>query len=232
MCGRLNIADPQKISNLLAGFNITLAPESFYAGRFKRATDTIAVLQSNGSGYQLNPAIWWLLLERTLSGFKASKYTSFNTRYDKLNVPRSAGYKAFRESRCIIPVNGFGESQYHNGKPQHYHDMMPENEVLLMGGLTRYWHHPKTEAVQQSCSVITLPPHPKLKHIHAKSMPLILPQEKTVIEQWLNPELKDVSQFDSLLEPHLPQSLYATPIDKPSTYHAVGPVEMIAADGR
>ena len=230
MCGRLNIHDPQKISNLLAGFNITLAPESFYSGRFKRATDTVAVLQKNEAGFQLNPAIWWLLLDRTETGFKASKYTSFNTRYDKLNVPRSAGYKAFRESRCIIPVNGFGESQYQNGRAQSYHDMEPDNGVLLMGGLTRYWRHPKTGVVQQSCSVITLPPHPKLTHIHAKSMPMIVPQEKDIIDLWLDPNETDVVQFEPLLQPHIPQSLTATPIDKPSHYNAIGPSELIPAD--
>ena len=108
--------------------------------------------------------------------------------------------------------------------------MTPENEVLLMGGLTRYWRHPKTEAVTQSCSVITLPPHPKLKHIHAKSMPLILPQDKTVIDNWLDTTQTDVSQFAPLLESHIPQSLTATPINKPSIYQAVGPSETITAD--
>ena len=230
MCGRLNIHEPQKISNLLAGFDIRVDPESFYSGRFKRATDTVAVLQKDDSGYHLNPAIWWLLLDATDNGFKASKYTSFNTRYDKLNVPRSAGYKAFRESRCIIPVNGFGESQYRNGKPLHYHDLIPENDVLLMGGLTRYWRHPKTEAVTQSCSVITLPPHSKLKHIQVKSMPLILPQDKVVIDQWLDISQIDVSQFASLLEPHIPQPLTAIPINKPSAYQAIGVADIISAD--
>ncbi len=230
MCGRLNIHDPQKLSNLLSGFNINVAAESFYPGRFKRATDTIAVLQQTEMGIELNPATWWLLLEASESGFKASKYTSFNTRYDKLNTPRSAGYKAFRESRCIIPVNGFGESQYQNGKPLHYHDMTADNGMLLLGGLSRMWRHPKSNQLQQSCSVITLPPHPKLTHIHAKSMPLILPQDESCIHRWLDRQETDVAQFTDLLEPRIPQSLTALPIDKPSTYQSVGELQSILAD--
>ena len=39
------------------------------------------------------PAIWWLLLDSKL---KPSKYTSFNTRWDKLNLVNAAGYVPFR----------------------------------------------------------------------------------------------------------------------------------------
>ena len=230
MCGRLNIYDPQKLSNLLTGFNINVAAESFYSGRFKRATDTIAVLQQTDQGIELNPATWWLLLEATETGFKASKYTSFNTRYDKLNTPRSAGFKSYRHSRCIIPVNGFGESQYQNGKPLHYHDMTADSGMLLLGGLTRQWTHPTSGKTQQSCSVITLPPHPKLRHIHAKSTPMILPQDQAIIDSWLDRSETDVSQFEPLLSPVIPQPLTAIPIDKPSTYQTVGASESIQSD--
>jgi putative SOS response-associated peptidase YedK len=230
MCGRLNIADPQKLSNLLAEFEITLQADDFLSGRFKRATDHLSILTAEDNQIALTPAIWWLLLERTETGFKASKYTSFNTRYDKLHVPRSAGYKAYRESRCIIPVNGFGESEYVNRKPVHYHDMVGAEQPLLLGGLTRTWHHQGSGKIYHSCSVITKPPHPKLKHIHSKSMPLILPQDKSLVYDWLNPRINDVEQFEFLLEPFLPQDLIAMPIAKPSTYQAVGPSQRIARD--
>ena len=230
MCGRLNIADPQKLSNLLAEFQIDTSPDEFYAGRFIRATNTVSVVCHSEDGLGMQPATWWLLLEATDEGFKPSKYTSFNTRYDKLNTPRSAGYHAFRKSRCIIPVNGFGETEFKDKKPLHYHDMTGVDKPLLMGGLTRVWQHPKTGALSRSCSVITLPPHPKLKHIHSKSMPLILPQEQSVINDWLNPELQDTEQFAPLLAAHIPQDLTATPVDKPSTWQAVAESFTIPAD--
>lgn len=230
MCGRLNIYDPQKLSNLLTGFEINVRAEDFLAGRFKRATDVISILTAQDNQIQLSQAIWWLLLDRTETGFKVSKYTSFNSRYDKLNQKRSAAYHPFRQSRCIIPVNGFGESEYVNGKPIHYHDMEAESGGLLLGGLSRVWKHPQTGKTQRSCSVITKPPHQKLKHIHSKAMPLILPQDPELITRWLDPANQDVEQFDELLSPFIPQNLVATPIDKPSTYQAVGESQLIQAD--
>ncbi|NNJ73472.1 MAG: DUF159 family protein, partial [Enterobacterales bacterium] len=162
--------------------------------------------------------------------FKPSKYTSFNTRYDKLNIPRSAGFQAYRKSRCIIPVIGFGETEFKDRKAQHYHDMVGLDKPLLMGGLTRVWRHPKTGQTTRSCSVITVPPHPKLQHIHSKSMPLIMPHDKGLISNWLNPELQNTEMFASLLSPNIPQNLLATPIDKPSTYQATADSFTIAAD--
>ncbi|NNJ72383.1 MAG: DUF159 family protein, partial [Enterobacterales bacterium] len=191
MCGRLNIAEPQKLSNLLAEFAIDSSPDEFFAGRFIRATNMVSVLTHTDGHIGLQPATWWLLLEPNEITFKPSKYTSFNTRYDKLNIPRSAGFQAYRKSRCIIPVNGFGETEFKDRKAQHYHDMVGLDKPLLMGGLTRVWRHPKTGQTARSCSVITVPPHHKLQHIHSKSMPLIMPHDKDLISNWLNPELQN-----------------------------------------
>ncbi len=53
--------------------------------------------------------------------------------------------------------------------------MEAETGGLILGGLYREWMHQTTGEVKISCSVITLPPHDKLKlklkHIHSKAMP-------------------------------------------------------------
>ena len=61
-------------------------------------------------------------------------------------------------------------------------------------------------------------------------MPLIMPQDKGLIADWLNPDNQAVEQFEPLLAAHIPQDLVATPIDKPSTYQAIGESFTIAAD--
>ena len=55
--------------------------------RFVKAADTVSIIRNVGEQRRVENATWWLLLDQTESGFKPSKYTSFNTRYDKLNVP-------------------------------------------------------------------------------------------------------------------------------------------------
>jgi putative SOS response-associated peptidase YedK len=44
---------------------------------------------------------------------------------------------------------------------------------FLLGVLCRERQHKNTGKRQISCSVITLPVHPKLQHIHNKAMPFI-----------------------------------------------------------
>jgi len=231
MCGRLNVSDDPFVLKLIKELGCTTSFENILWSRFKKAGDQVSIIRENKNGRELQNATWWLLLDKTEDRFKLSKYTSFNTRSDKLNTPNSAGYKAFRHSRCIIPVKGFGETEFANKKPIHYYDMEAlEGESMALGGLCREWIHPSTGEVALSCSVITLPPHPKLEAIHKKSMPFILPNTQSIHDQWLDPTISNVEIFDDLLHPHLPQTLNAYQINKPSLHQQIGESFMIAAD--
>jgi putative SOS response-associated peptidase YedK len=218
MCGRLNVIDDPGVIELCEGLQISLFANQPIFSRFIRATQAVSIVRQKQGIRRMDNAIWWLLLDKTDTGFKPSKYTSFNTRYDKLNVKNSAGYQAYRQSRCVIPVKGFGESEYVNGKAIHYHDMVAKTGGLLMGGLYREWFHPQTGESALSCSIITLPPHPKLKDIHSKSMPLILPPQPELVNAWLDESITNPAMFANQLKPGIPVDLIAQQIDKPSTF--------------
>lgn len=205
--------------------------------RFIRATERVTIiLESYGKRVARN-AIWWLLLEpdhnAPVMRFKPSRYTSFNTRYDKLNVPKSAGYHSYRQHRCIIPVAGFGESQK-SGSQMCYHDMIaPPNAKMAMGGLYREWHgHDRhgNEFVETSCSVVTLPPHPKLLNIHTKSTPLMLSPEDNSLQRWLDAETTDPQALEDLLEPKIRHQLTVHPINKPSLFQIEGELYELQPD--
>lgn len=230
MCGRLNVSDDPFVIQLLLELGIENPRENMHFGRFKRATDIVSIVREKNGKRVLTPATWWLLLEPTETGFKPSKYTSFNSRYDKLNVPGSAAYKPFRESRCVIVAKGFGETEYQDKKPLHYHDFEAVDGALAFGGLYKEWLHRGTGEVRYSCSVITLPPHDKIKPYHSKASPLMLPQSDNTIDLWLDENNHQVEMFNDLLEPGLPQSLNVYPIDKPSTYRPVGKQEKLEKD--
>jgi putative SOS response-associated peptidase YedK len=108
--------------------------------------------------------------------------------------------------------------------------MEAESGGLILGGLCREWQHQTTGKMKLSCSVITLPPHEKLKHIHSKAMPLILPQESSLIDNWLNPQFNDIEQFEPLLKPYLPQTLLAQQIDRPMTHQVISKAQIIVQD--
>ena len=230
MCGRLNVIDDPGVVELCEGLQIELFATPLIFGRFIRATQNISIVRQSAGVRRLDSAIWWLLLEQSEQGFKPAKYTSFNTRYDKLNVKGAAGFIPYRQSRCVIPVKGFGESEYVAEKALHYHDMVAKQGGLLLGGLYRQWLNKATGESALSCSVITLPPHPKLMLIHSKAMPLILPQQPELISAWLDEHNNDIAMFSDLLKPHIPQPLLAQQIDKPSSFNPVGAIFDIEQD--
>jgi len=238
MCGRLNVSDDPFVTQLLTDLGVDEQQDNMHYGRFVRATNTVSVVREIHAGQTgtinkkrvLTPAIWWLLLEPTETGFKPSKYTSFNTRYDKLNVSRSAGYKAYRESRCVIVAKGFGESEFKNKKPLHYHDFEAEQGAIAFGGLYRQWVNAATGEITYSCSIITVPPHDKLAPYHSKSSPLMLPQHDGTLDAWLDPNMSDTEMFNDLLKPKIYQNLRVQQIDKPSHYSAIGEAKIIKQD--
>ena len=230
MCGRFTATFDTGVKKLYTSLKINKVIASPIDKHFVKAADTISIVREKDNNRIVEHAIWWLLLDNTDNSYKPSKYTSFNTRYDKLNTPRSAGYHAYRHSRCVIAVKGFGETEFKNKKPVHYFDMHAQNGGLLLGGLCRDWINNQTGEITTSCSVITLSPHEKLKHIHSKAMPLILPQNNNTIENWLAVGLTDIEQFTSLLQPHIPQNLIAQQIDKPMKHNSVSAPELIVKD--
>ena len=218
MCGRLNVSDDPFVRVLYDMLNITVWTDEPIFKPYIGAAQKVAIVRGTERGRELNHATWWLLLDLTENSFKPSKYTSFNTRYDKLDVPRSAGFTAYRQSRCIIPATGFGESEFKHKKRVHCHDMQSVNSAIAFGGLYREWLHSRTGERVLSCSIITLPPNPKLANIHSKSIPLMLPHNEALFNAWLDPTFTDTSQFTPLLQPNLRHTLAIQQIEKPSGY--------------
>ena len=231
MCGRLNVTDDPAVRALCDLLEINLWSEEPHFSRYIGAAQKVSIIRGTEQRRRLDNATWWLLLEPTESGFKPSKYTSFNTRYDKLDVPRSAGYIPYRQSRCVIPAKGFGESEFKSGKRVSCHDMEAVDEAIAFGGLYKEWINKETGETTFSCSVITLPPNPKFEGIHSKSIPLMLPQQPEILNAWLDPANKNTEQFAPLLQPALRHNLKVQQIEKPTAWDkAIGEAFVIEKD--
>ncbi len=220
MCGRLNIIDDMFVQALMEDLRINNSEEMLFS-RFKMPTNDISIVREYNGERFLQTASWWLLQQTTYDGFKPSQFTSFNTRYDKLNQPNSAGYVAFRESRCIVIAKGFGETEK-SASSTVYHDFVAENAAIAFGGLFREWHHPRTGESCLSCSIITNSPHPDLVPFHSKASPMILPPDELIMDAWLNPNNQQVDMFDELLKPALRHDFKVQQIDKPSLHNPIG----------
>lgn len=215
MCGRFNIKPGGKVEEMVMAIGA--------AGSVNYSDDcapgsTINIIHQSDTR-KIDTATWWLFLEQD-SLQPNYRYASFNTRSDKLNTPRSLGYKPFRESRCIIPASAFVEGL---GDKKTYHMIELVDSAIAFGGLFKEYINQSTGEIFYSASIITLPPVEKWSNIHPKSLPLMLDfTNNKLIDKWLNPDFTDVDQFNELLKPEIHQTQRVTLIDKPSKWNPIG----------
>ena len=123
---------------------------------------------------------------------------------------------AAKESRCIIPLDGFFEHHHKNNKATPYFIQRKDRESLLVGGLTASWTDPVNEEVLCTATIVTTPGNELLAQIHnnpkleGPRMPLVI--ESKDAEQWLNGSEKEARE---LIKPNTKQEFEA---------HAVHPL--------
>jgi putative SOS response-associated peptidase YedK len=217
MCGRFNLKRSPKSQIMMESLGVGCEHLRFSSDAAPGSI--ISIVHDAGHGRTITDAIWWLALEpSTLKPNYA--LSTFNSRYDKLNVPRSLAYKPYRQSRCIIPATAFAEGL---GDKKTYFQIELVDSAISFGGLCRHYVHEETGESVYGASIITLGPAPEWAEIHPKSHPLILPfEEKELIDAWLDPQNTNIEQFAPLLEPRIRFSERVTPIDRPSRWQPIG----------
>lgn len=225
MCGRFNVIDSPQVRLLVDILGIELGTLRFNADVAPGAL--ISIVKQTPSGRALVDALWWLMLDPVT--LKPNyQYASFNSRWDKLDSKQALAYKPFRESRCIIPASAFIEGL---GDRKTYHKIELLDQAIAFGGLCKHYVNERTGESAFSASIITLGPLPQWQAIHPKSMPLMLPAgDKVLIDAWLDPDLRDVSQFQSLLIPRITEPQRITRIGKPSKWDLQGDPRILTAN--
>ncbi|ALO47465.1 SOS response-associated peptidase [Pseudohongiella spirulinae] len=224
MCGRFNVIDSLQVRALLSSLGVELAPGFRFAPDISPAS-LISIVRQVGEQRLVSDAIWWLILDPAT--LKPSRYTSFNSRADKLNDPKSFGYELFRQSRCIIPASAFIEGL---GDGKTYHRIALPDSAIAFGGLYKEWLNKETGETVLSASIITLPPPPDEQWlaIHPKSIPLMLASDTPTLDLWLDPKVTETETFSRLLQAGLTDTLLVTPIGKVSRWNPVGPDRLLS----
>lgn len=241
MCGRFNLKPDGTVESMLTTLQVSGRP------RFAEdipPTAPISIIRQVAGRRELGTAVWWLLLERDT--LKPSRYTSFNSRSDRLNDPKGSTYHLYRQSRCLVPATAFieqceiveespasaGEADLFGAPPvaappkpkTRYHAIELEGRAIAFGGLCKEYLHPATGEVVLTASIITLPGVAAWRAIHPDSMPLMIDYtDQTVVERWLDPGFQAVESFAPLLVPRITHRQRLTPIGKPSLWNTTGP---------
>jgi putative SOS response-associated peptidase YedK len=119
---------------------------------------------------------------------------------------------AFKKRRCLIPADGFYEWQGKKGQKQPMFLKLPDENPFAFAGLWEAWtNKDKTQGPYYSCTILTTAASESVKDIHHR-MPVILKPE--VYENWIDPDIQDVSRLNKILSDGLFTALVSHPVSK------------------
>lgn len=204
MCGRFALtSDPFT----LAG-HFGAGPLPDYQPSYNVApSQAIAIVRQVAGKRSFGRARWGLIP----SWAKEAKigFSTLNARAETV-ASKPAFRTAFRQRRCLMPVDGWYEWQaLANTKAKQPWFIGPQvGKPLALAGLWEQWRSPEG-GVLESCSIIVTEANGFMKPIHDR-MPVILAQADWDI--WLTPTMKDVQILQELLKPYTGDDLSAWPV--------------------
>ncbi|MGB5325963.1 MAG: SOS response-associated peptidase [Pseudomonadales bacterium] len=200
MCGRFNVTDSPALQALLAGLNISLAPE---APRYNIApTENVYTIYQEGESATALAMRWWLTPRWVKE--PSQKYAMFNARAETVASSRAFA-QPFKTQRAVVPAGSFIEWQRSNGGKR-AQLISSESGLLLFAAIWEYWQRDEQEIY--SCALLTCDAVPAFAHIHNRQPVMLEPAE---LQQWLDPA-SDSDQLQQLMLPSLPEPLLVQPV--------------------
>jgi putative SOS response-associated peptidase YedK len=135
-------------------------------------------------------AIWWYDCQIDGENILIGNRTTFNAR----NLESNYWKGAIRHKRALVVATGFGETRDAGGKKKHYL-MEGKESAILLGAVYRRL----TDSIL-CCAIITRPASKEFAQYHDKAMPLMLPADAAVIQEWLDPGIVQSPIIDDLLK--------------------------------
>jgi putative SOS response-associated peptidase YedK len=126
----------------------------------------------------------WVQDEQAASAIRVS---TLNARSETVFEKPSFKHSIITQ-KCLLPVNGFFESQdFNNEKYPHYINLKSQ-EVFSLACIFEIWKDLKHQQWRKTFSILTTPANPMMEKIHnvKKRMPLILKKEDE--SKWINPK--------------------------------------------
>jgi putative SOS response-associated peptidase YedK len=204
MCGRFYL-DVQ--ADQLAGyFELVAVPE--LSPRFNIApSQTIAAVVAGETGRELRLFRWGLI--PFWAKDEKFAYRTINARAETAHS-KPAFRAAFKARRCLIPATGFFEWQA--GKDgKHPYCIRPRQAPLFaFAGLYEHWKGDTGKPID-SCTILVTAANDAIQAVHDR-MPVILPPEDFAL--WLDREMQDPVQLQSLLRPRPDDEIVLYPVSK------------------
>ena len=197
MCGRLVIySSPERYAELF-GVTASFALSPCYN---IPPTFEIPACRVRQQGDREMTLMRWGLVPSWSKG-PDSRFSMFNARSETVHE-KPAYRSAFKNQRCLIPVDGFYEWSQLNGK-QPYFIHRRDNTPMAFAGLWDHWQGVDGNSID-SCTIIVTKANTEMQTMHDR-MPVILDPEQ--FDNWLDPQNQAVDELRDMLQPYAPGEL-------------------------
>lgn len=186
MCGRYSIT--KDIEEVAQDLEIDL-PEFEFEPRYNIAPSQRLPIITNEAPRQMQLHRWGLIpfwAKDPKIGYKL-----INARGETI-AEKPSFRSAFKQRRCLVPLDGFYEWKKTGTGKQPFHIRMQDRKTLTFAGLWESWKDPEGKEVR-SFTIVTTTPNELMADLHHR-MPVILDSEERKL--WLNTE----APLDQVLE--------------------------------
>jgi putative SOS response-associated peptidase YedK len=140
----------------------------------------------------------------------------FSTKLSTINAKSESIFesrlykKAIVQRRCIVPVSGFFEWKREGTTKRPFKIYLKDSPIMSLAGIWTAWRAGTPEE-QRSFSILTTAANEFMSQIHDR-MPVIL--EKKQWDEWLDPEVHENDQVNSMLKPCPPDWLESVEVSQ------------------
>jgi putative SOS response-associated peptidase YedK len=208
MCGRARLSSD--VSEIKLVFRIP--PErptpNFAASWNVAPTDPLPVVRYDAKDRQRSLEVMrWGLVPFWAKDIKVG-FANINAKAEGIeNKP--AFREAFRQRRCLVPVDNFYEWKKIDGGKQPYAIALKGGGLMALAGLWESWHSQPSGERVRSFAIVTTEPNELCAQLHNR-MPAVLASEAW--PAWLGEEPADEAQLKSLLVPYPSGGMIAWPV--------------------
>jgi putative SOS response-associated peptidase YedK len=207
MCGRARLSSD--VSEIKLVFSIPPdRPTPNFAPSWNVApTDPLPVVHYDArDGARSLDVMRWGLIPFWAKDIKIG-FSTFNAKAEGIET-KPAFREAFRQRRCLVPLDGFYEWQKTIDGKQQRAVALADRRLMAMAGLWETWRSPAGERVR-SFSIITTTPNALCAELHDR-MPVVLKPESWPV--WLGEKPAEVPRLKSLLAPYPDDEMICWPV--------------------
>lgn len=206
MCGRIVLSSAPH--QLAERFFLDMVPELQPRFNLSPGQDIAAVVANpNSEGRLIQMLKWGLELPWKQGRQNGPKL--INARSETV-LEKPAFHDAFRQRRCLIPVDGFYEWKKRSNGRQPFYFSAKDKQPLALAGIWSSHEYPGNHLVS-SCSILTTDANSLMRPVHHR-MPAILPESDWKF--WLDLPADKAEDLLALLKPLPSDLLMAWPVSR------------------